>query len=150
MSATIAQARDEVFTLFRTAWLANSTSQDVELRYEDVGPEGPPTAPANGSAPPWALIQMRHAAGDQISLSGETGSRIFDSRGIITVQVFTPRGDGLDQNDALTEIARNAFEGKTTSPGGVRLRRARVLAVGEDGPWYQSNVVVDFEYDRVK
>ena len=150
MTATVTQARNEVFTLFRTAWLADASSLGVELRYEDVGPTDPPKIPTGGDAPSWVRIQLRHADGDQSSLGGETGTRIFERFGIITVQVFTPTGDGLVLNDTLSLIARNAFEGKTTSPGAVRLRRARIVAVGEDGPWYQSNVLVDFEYDEVK
>lgn len=148
-TTTKTQARDEVYTLFRTAWLADVTSQDVVLLYEGVGPQEPPSAPTNGSPPSWVRLQMRWADGDLISLGGESGSRIFDRSGIITAQVFTPSGDGLVASDLLTEIALNALEGKTTSSG-VRIRRARIVDVGEDGPWYQSNVVAAFEFDRLK
>lgn len=146
---TKTQARDEVFALFRTAWLADSTSQDVELRYEDVGPKEPPSAPSEGQAPAWARIQMRWADGDQISLGGNQGSSIFDRSGIITIQVFAPSGDGRVLSDQLTEIALNALEGKTTTSG-VRIRRARHIDVGIDGPWFQVNVTANFEYDRLK
>ena len=141
--ATQTQARDEILTAFRTAWELGSPSAGLPLLFDDVA-DKPPDSGA------WARAVVRHATGGASSLSGETGLRIFTHRGTVTVQVFTPRENGLVLNDQLTRIAKNSFEGVTTSPGRVMFRNARVNEVGPSGQWFQTNVFADFEYDEVR
>ncbi|RKZ20191.1 hypothetical protein DRQ50_00095 [bacterium] len=143
MTATIAQARDEILGTFQTAWLADSVSQLLPVLYSDVSQE-PPDAGA------WARVTINHTASRQATLSGETGARRYRRFGFVTVQLFTPTGEGLTLGDELTTIAVRAFEGVTTAPGRVIFRNVRPIEVGQGGSWFQTNVLADFEYDEVR
>lgn len=143
MTATVTQARDEMLTTFRTAWTAGPPSSTLPVLYPDVSQE----VPSSGA---WARVTVKHSYGEQATLSGETGQRRFRHTGIVTVQIFTPTGDGQVLSDQLVAIAKGAFEGVTTSPGRVMFRNVRVNEVGQQGQWFQVNVLADFEYDEVK
>jgi hypothetical protein len=140
MSLTFTGARDEVLTLFKTAWDAGAPT--VPLRYWDKKSAIPGT-----SNDAWADIQMQWTGGEQRGFG--LGTRRYNREGIVTVKIFTPFGDGLIQADSLTKIAADAFEGVDT-PNGVWFRRVRVNHVGQRGEWYQTNVLADFFYDEVK
>ena len=140
----ITQARDEILGTFRTAWLADPISQDAPIFYWDR-PDAEP--PSSGS---WCRITVRHARGEQATLSGETGQREFEHGGLVTVQIFAESGEGGTESDQLAAIAKNSFEGVTTSPGRVLFRNVRFNEVGQDGQWFQINVLADFEYDEVR
>jgi hypothetical protein len=139
--STITQARDEILGVFKTAWDAGGGGAPV--LYWDTSQEKPDSGA-------WARVTVRHAEGDQATLSGETGNRRFRHFGVVIVEVYTPTGDGLAASDSLALVAKGAFEGVTTSPGRVIFRRARINEIGQDGQWFHTNVLADFEYDEVK
>lgn len=141
--STIAQARNEMLAVLKTAWEAGTESAELPMLYWDRA-QDPPT---EGS---WARATVQHSTGRQATLSGATGERRFRSTGIITVQLFTVSDDGLVLSDALVQIVKNAFAGVTTSPGGVHLRNVRPREIGHDGIWFNTNVLADFEYDEVR
>lgn len=143
MTATIQQARDEILSTLTTAWLGDPASADLPMLYPDRSQE----PPKQGA---WARVTVQHNTGRQVTLSGETGARRFRRTGIVTVQIFTPLGDGLTLGDELTMIAGRAFEGITTASG-VIFRNVRNHEVGKDKQgWFQTNVLADFEYDEVR
>lgn len=139
MSMTLTEARDQITELFTTAWA--TTGHTVVF---DDKPGSKPTTEA-----PWARFLVRHAAGAQGSLAGDNGRRRWTRTGFVTVQIFTPIGEGLSRSDVLAKIVLDAYEGQTTS-GGAWFRNARANEIGPDGDWFQVNVLVDFEYDEVK
>ncbi len=143
MTATLIQARDEILTQFKTTWEGDVVSQDLPVLYRDV----PQDIPSSGD---WARVTIQHNFGEQVTLSGETGARRFRQFGIVTVQIFTETGKGMELSDTLAMIAKTAYEGVTTLPGRVEFRRVRVNEVGQDGTWFQQNVLADFEYDEVR
>ena len=143
MTATAEQAKNEILAAHRTAWLASVDSQDYPIRYWDATYVDTPSTP-------WANVTVRHQDGEQATLSNETGARRFRHFGVVTVQVFTFYGKGSTLRDALVAVTKNAFEGVTTSPGRVIFRNVRLNEVGQDGQWFQSNVLADFEYDEVR
>lgn len=138
----VTQAQDEGLKAFRDAWEAAPPSQGVPLLYEDVA-GAPPTSG------PWARVAFRNSTGRQHSLAGELGTRMFQHAGIVLVQIFTPTGDGRVLADQLAQISKNAFEGRATASD-VRFRNTRILHVGQEGAWYQTNVLADFEYEEVR
>ena len=140
MSLTFAQARDEILTLFKTAWDAGAPT--VPLRYWDSKDSIP--GASNSS---WAVIQLQWTNGEQRGFG--LGTRRYTREGIATVRIFTPFGDGLAEADSLTKIAADAFEGVDT-PNGVWFRRVRVNHIGQTGEWFQTNLLADFFYDEVK
>lgn len=143
MTATLTQARDEMLAAFRTAWLANSASDQLPVLYPDTA-DDPPDSGA------WARVTVTHGAGGQATLAGDSGQRRYRHTGFVTVELYTPRGDGLVLSDQLVTITKQAFEGVTTSPGHVTFYRVRVREVGPDGQWFHQNVLADFEYDEVR
>lgn len=142
MSATFAEARDAMAKLFTDAWkLANPT---FPIIYDDLGePQIPKTEK------PWARLTIRHNRGEQETLANPLGQRLFSRDGLVTVQIFTPRGEGLTRAYILAKVAADAFEGQAT-PNGVWFRSVRLREVGPDGNWYQVNVIADFEYNEAK
>lgn len=145
MTATLTQARDEMQTVFRTAWLASAVSQSYPIQYADVSYDSTPT-----DVDAWARLTVQHGPSEQVTLVSDVGSRRFRRFGIITAQVFTKHGKGMSLSDQLAEIGRNAFEGVATTPGRVIFRNVRTNEVGQDGQWFQTNVLAEFEYDEVR
>jgi len=144
--ATIAEARDEILLHFTTAWNLVTPPVPV-LLYDDKHRDLPADAP-------YARITLKHnifrqaTVGGKISQGG-AGQR-FRRFGIVTVQVFSISGDGLTSADTLVQLALDAFEGENTGSDKIEFRNARVNEIGQDGPWFQTNIIAEFDYDRVK
>jgi len=135
MSLDIASARDAILELFTTAW--NAQTNPTPLFYWDK----PHDPPQDGE---YARITVRHNLG----FDGAIGGTCFTRQGIITVQIFTKFGEGLSRSDVLTKVALDAFQGKSTC-GGVWFRNVRPNEVGQNGDFFQVNVIADFEYEEV-
>lgn len=152
MTADQKTARNEVMELLHTAWEANSTSAPIPLLWDNVNddPPVPPASTSKAEAAPWARAQMRHNIGGQASLMGDSATQRYRRTGIITVEIRTPRGTGFDRlHDELIQIVKDAFEGETT-PSQIEFRDGTCREVGQDGPWFHSNVLITFEYDEIK
>ena len=143
MTATYQQATNEILTALKDAWDADGDSSSYPIRYWD-------TADAASPATPWARATVRLQDGAQATLSSDTGARRFRRFGLVTVQIFTEWGKNTTLKYTLTKIVSEAFEGVTTSPGRVIFRNVRVNEVGQDGQWFQTNVLADFEYDEIR
>lgn len=146
MPATMAQARDAIL-----AQVKATTDTIVALApnviFDDTSKKVPD---GQNPVPTWARVTIRHQTGAQSSLSGGLGQRLFTRRGVVTIQLFTPAGKGLVEHDSIVEQLLNIFQGGTAGTGGVVwFRNPRDLEAGQDGPWHQSNVLADFEYDFV-
>jgi len=152
--ASRADARAEMYDLLRVAWAADVTSQDIPILWD--GKKGAvPTAGAGAvNAPNWARVSLKHnpdpTGGTQASAGADAdGTTVYDREGHVFVQIFVTDGKGLRLSDDLGTIAQKAFQGKTTSPGGVWFRHVRIVEVGESGDWYQTNVIAEFVYQEV-
>lgn len=135
--------RDAIAAMFKAAWEADTVSDDIEVRYDDRAVELPDSDVA------WVRLNIQHSLGQQTTLGGENGRR-FTRSGVVTVQVFTPVGEGLVLNDALSKIAHEIFEGGSTAQGSLLFRNVTTREIGVDGAWFQTNVVAEFEYDVVR
>lgn len=149
-------ARAEIYALFQTAWLADALSDGVPVLYEGKKATVPTDAESGEpvDAPSWARVSLRHntdqTGGTQASAGGDAnGTRVYDREGVVSVQIFTTPGKGLRLADNLGSIAQKAFQGKTTSPGGIWFRHVRIVEVGASGDWYQTNVLAEFVYQEV-
>ena len=138
MTLNFTTARDEIQTLFQTAW--NAQPSPPPVYYWDVQGDDP----TSEATPAWARITVRHTIGRDAAIGG----RCFLRQGTVTVQIFTKFGEGLVNNDQLAKVAVDAFQGKAT-PGSVWFRNVRLNEIGQDGDWFQSNVLADFEYYEV-
>ena len=139
---TIAEARDEMIAIVRTALLADTPSLDI--RWEDIPQRQAPVADA-----PWARITVRHATGRQTTLGNRRAGRRFERRGTLWVEIYTPSGQGLSTADDLYMVALNALEGRET-PSGIWFSNVRLTESGLDGAWFKGIVRADFLYDEVK
>lgn len=139
MSLTYAQAVDEISAIFKTAW--DTTGHDAF--YESVKKS------RGSNSDPWAVVTLRHAAGFQATLAGDTGTRTYRRQGDLTIQIFIVAGKGLQEFYNLAKVVSDAYEG-SASPGGVWFRNIRINEVGRDGEFHQNNVKIDFEYDEIK
>lgn len=140
---TIGEARDEILKHFTTQWNAQ-TPPVPALFYEDKTQDLP------DDDDPYARITVRHNDMAQKTVGGNTGSRIFERDGVVVVQIFAPNNDGLQEADRLANIAHSAFEGQKTAEDRVDFRNVRIREVGQEGPWFQVNVIADFDWYTVK
>jgi len=143
---TLAAARDEMLLHFTTKWNAGTPPIPL-LLYDDKARDLPDNAP-------YARITIKHNESPQVTIGatvvkGGDGVR-FRRLGIVTVQVFTVSGDGLTSSDVLVDLALDAFEGEKTGLDRIEFRNARANEIGQDGPWFQTNIIAEFVYDRVK
>ncbi len=143
---TLTEGRDEILSHFTTAWNAGTPPIPV-LLYDDKHRDLPDDAP-------YARITIKHNVFPQVTIGatvaeGGNGVR-FRRFGIVTVQVFEISGGGLTSSDILVDLVLDAFEGEKTGPDRIEFRNARANEIGQDGPWFQTNVIVEFVYDRVK
>lgn len=137
-------ATDDILTLFRDAW---NLQANALLGYTpDVEWPGVVQTGEHDKARCWARVEVLHNNSAQTGLGGGT-NRMFTRFGLIIVQVFAPRDLLLAQQLAI--IARNAFEG-FHSPNGVWFRNGRVNEVGPSESWYQTNCIVEFQFDEIK
>lgn len=154
MATTTANARDEMLTLFRDAWVVNAPAAAGSASPPRVIWDATEEDPDNGprSDEPWARVNISHnpPAGGQRTFGGP-GNRRFARAGVLTVQVFTPMSveQSVTMAEALAVIARDAFEG-VSSPSGVWFRQVGIQEVGPDDPWFQLNVTAEFSYDELK
>ena len=146
MTTTYEEATDEVLTLFKAAW--DTTAYATLVDYQNLAPSGGVKLPPNAQSA-WARVTLRNILGNQASLTGALATSRFDREGLLTVQVFVPAGEGLSEAYQLAKIVADAYEG-VASPNGVWFRNVRVNEIGEDGDFYQVNVLVDFSYSEIK
>lgn len=109
-----------------------------------VWPDTPQVVPPDGQ---WVRPLIRHATGGQSSLGDQLGQRRFTHAGLLTVQLFTPVGDGQTDSDILTQAFITYFETKRSSQ--VWYRNIRAQEIGKDGAAEQVNFMADFEYDNI-
>ena len=148
MPVTPFEARREIYELLKavTDTIADLGTASANVIWDDTRKEIPD---GTDPAPTWARVQVRHVTAEQATLADATfGVRRYTNRGIVTVQLFTAGGrDGLKTADPIVTSIKGAFQGVST-PNGVWFRNVRTNEVGTDGPWFQTNILADFEYDE--
>ncbi len=143
--ATTKIARDDILKHFTAAWNAQTPPVPLHL-YTDKHEDLPDNAP-------FARITVKHNIFEQVTVGGRVASggagQRFRRFGIIIVQVFTLSGGGQVASDTFVDVALAAFEGKNTGDDKIEFRNARINEIGQDGPWFQVNVISEFTYDKV-
>ena len=148
---TASEARDEIFTLFKTTWDAGSPSlvgYVPTIEWQGVQPRGTPVASKH-----WCRASLQNVSEGQASLSiseGAPGRKRYTAFGLVFVQIFSPRSEanGFENGLLLSQVAKGAFRGKTT-PGKVWFRNVRMQELEPEDSFYRLNVVAEFEYDEV-
>jgi hypothetical protein len=142
---TLTEARDELLRHITTAW--NAQASPPPLLYDDNSKD----LPDNG---PFARITVQFNQFDQRTLGGKPalggGGRRFGRTGTVTVQIFTLFDDGLTNSDLLVDLVIDAFEGEATTIECIWFRNVSVTTIGQTGVWHQTNVLAEFDFDRIK
>jgi hypothetical protein len=141
MSLTLAEARDAVVEIVTTAWDAAPPSDSIAMHYDDVKADKPG---GTTEALPFARTTVRILSSPQST----QGRRRYLTSGAVTVQIFTPFGDGHTLGDELSQIVLVALRGHVGSTGGLWFFDAVQNEIGEDGPWFQTNVDATFRFQE--
>jgi len=145
-------ARDEMMNRLRVALAASGTYASISVIHDDVQEKQPGVeqgVPAVPAGKPWLRVGVKHdPAGAPASIGGSL--KRYEMVGLISVQVFTPYGDGLRISDDLVEVVLDAYRIGGATPSGVQFTSAGSEEIGKDGVWFQANCVIEFTYDQFK
>ena len=144
MSLTIATARDDALAVVKAAHDGDPTFNTLKLIWTDSPDDGPPKDGVS-----YARILFRHVESEQISMADATSKRIFERIGLLTLQGFFAGANGQSVSDEWAQAMLDSLEG-LRSPGGIMFRNVRPVEIGNDGDWFNMNVLADFEWDRSK
>ncbi len=141
---TLAEARDAVISLIDAAWKAASASSSIRMLYANVPGDKPDSSVPNSSAPSWARTSVQILAAGQST----QGKRRFRTIGSVTVQIFTPYGDGHTLGDTLSKVITDVLRGHVGSASGVDFFDVTPIEIGQDGSWFNINVTADFTFQE--
>lgn len=149
MATTLYIATDEILSLLNEAWRIRAR-RDTMLTYDpELLWEISEHLDRAKEQKAFARASIRHTSGRQKTLAG-VGNRRFRNFGVVNIQVITPflDGTGAGHCQKLAEVCKDAYEGKRTQ--NVWFRGCRFQEIGRDGPWYQINLLIEFEWDEIK
>lgn len=140
---TITDARDEALAIIKAAMDGTAPYDAYEVIYTDSADDVPKDAAS------WMRVMFRHTDGEQASLTDDSARHRWERRGLLSLQGFHPTADGQNISDAWLQLMLDSLEG-VVSPGGIIFRNVSPREIGQNGDWYQSNVIAEFEYDQIK
>lgn len=137
-----AAAYNTILTRFKSQM--DTLRPDVKVSWPniDFDPESDFDASTDDA---WARITVQGGEAFQASLGG-TGNRRWRQPGLVTVQIFSPMGEGLQTSLDVADDVVVALEGVSTSS--VDLHAASVNPIGRDGAFFQTNVRTPFRFDN--
>lgn len=145
MTLTLAQARDAVGLLINTAWIAAPASSAIPMLWDNVKGDKPGEDGTTTQAGPFARTTVRVTEAAQIT----QGRRRFQTTGTVTVQIFTPFGDGHTLGDELVQIVLDTLRGHVGGTDGLWFFDMAPAEIGIDGPWFQINVGASFRFQEL-
>lgn len=134
-------ARDEVYAVLKAAVDASAYAA-VPILYPDTVKD----APKDGTSYMRAFVDFTT---ERLASLGPISNRRYRVMGLVQVQVFTPYGEGQSSGDLISGVVKRAFRGVNTGSDAISFRNARVVDVGRDGAYVQTNVVAEFDYDEL-
>ena len=117
-------------------------AQSLTAIYDDTEKEPPKSGTAE-----WVRVSVRHRRGARVTLGRSDGSAKHRQSGFVFVDIFTPKDDGLVRSDLLSNLFADSFR---TSGGTVWYRDVSEVEFGNDGNWFRSDVIAEFEYDLIR
>ena len=149
MTTTYSNAIDEINAEFWNSWNSDKTVFIVgyvpDVRWQGVEE---PSLPDGSKF--WARVSIQTVFEEQTSLAGNESKKRYTSSGLVFVQIFCPKSNAQanEFGKKLSEVARNAFRGKSTA-GAVWFRNVRINELSPEDLFYRFNVVAEFEYDEI-
>tara|TARA_R110000822_G_scaffold120633_1_gene254105 strand:- start:1164 stop:1607 length:444 start_codon:yes stop_codon:yes gene_type:complete len=145
MSLTLAQARDAVGLLINTAWLAAPAAAGISMRWDNVKADKPGEDGTTTNAEPFARTTIRVIESPQIT----QGRRRYQTEGSVTVQIFTPFGDGHTVGDALVQVILDTLRGHAGGTDGLWFFDINPNELGTEGPWFMTIVGATFRFQEL-
>lgn len=140
MPCTMSAAQNQVLAL-----LAGALPGSLPVAWPDMA-RAPGFPPAAGN---WARVVISDTGEESPpTLVSSPGNRRTKTIGLLTVQLFTLAGDGQREARTIAETVLAAFRGQST-PGGVVFRNERVNAIGPDGVWWHTQILVEYTYATI-
>lgn len=129
-------AEAEIRDFFDTGWAALTTIAWPDDKFD------PPDDAT------WVRFDCRENDGTQASI-GAPGNNRFRHFGVVTIQVFAPRGDASIDARAKATAALAIFMGLETA-NDIHFFDVQARQIGHDEQgWYQINVLASFRYDEI-
>ena len=118
-------------------------AQSLYAIYDDTAKEVPDDASVK-----WVRISVRHANGTRTSLGRADAKSKQTISGFVFIEIFTPREDGLVDSDILSAAFADSL--RNFSDGDVWIGDVSEVEMGEDGNWFRSDVIAEFQYDLIR
>lgn len=141
-SYTIGQARDSIIAHFESQWAGLLYDVD-DIKYTNK----PEDKPENEEVV-WCRFKIEHTFFKKSSLTNSAGVAKYSRSAILTIQLFTPYNNGID--DAASQSIVDIFEAGINTLPGIWFRDTTAKEIGTDGIWYQTNITADVQYDQIK
>ena len=141
---TRVSARDTVMGLFKAAWDLDPVAMLIPVFYQGVK-----RTPQTDDLQAYVVVSIVHLTGGQSSLPGALGTSTYRRQAVFSAQLNTVGGDGLTTSDSLVKVLQDIFEGAIAFED-IWFSNARFSEIGQDGDRFQTNFLVDFEYDEIK
>lgn len=131
-------ARQAIESRFNTQWASATT-----VFYQ--GQKGQPDVDID-----WVRILVRPAVIGQASMGGATN--MHRTIGTVWVEIFTTENADNSTRDGYIQSVIDIFESKqfTAGSGTVLCRDAEIDDQGMTGSWYQTDIMIEYQYDTVK
>ena len=139
MIASRTDARDRILTPLKVV----VDAQSLYAIYDD----SPKAVPTNGSQK-WVRISVKHRSGSRSSLGRADGKGKHTQSGFVFVEIFTPREGGLVDSDVLSAAFADSF--RSSADGDIWYLDVSEMEMGEDGNWFRTDVIAEFEYDLIQ
>jgi hypothetical protein len=141
---TEAQAVEAIMARWEQGWTALHPDDPTSPDYVPFTLENE----AMASAPTWARVSIVHSTRVQVSM-GPPGTRRFEVRGYIAVQLFGDVNKGRGELAELSDDVRKVYEGQLVTVGvgdNVYAYAGSTRELPTDGHWYMQLVTVPFMY----
>jgi hypothetical protein len=150
MSVNYSDALDELFgmvkAIFDQAKWSDLFGYTIDVRWPGVA-----LATKPDMTKLWARVSFQIVSEPQASLSNAAGNKMYETTGLLYVQLFCPRNqpDSMDNGRELAVDMRNRFRHDSPSQE-IWFRNQTVRELPETEENYPINVVVTFSYKTLQ
>lgn len=117
---------------------------DVQLAFDNVDFDPEKAFPVASSSDAFARFTLFHTDASQQNL----GATFFRRQGIVMVQCFVRKDTARLLSNTIVDSVLRFFE--ITKVAGMWFRAQTPSEAGDDGAWYQVNVVNELTYDVLR
>ena len=146
---TTDDARNDILTFFKTNF--NSIPINAALGLDvlpDVLYDNKEKSPRDTEAS-WIRVNLMFTFGEQETLGG-SGNRRFLKNGILSIQIFTPLGKGMQLSDYLSDQIIKFLEGGETATNKIPFNNVSPPNdFGNMGVWNQVAINSAFFYENI-